>query len=254
MTAASKNPAPENGENVLDDRALDAIRSILTEETKPEPRRRLSREKIDLAEEAPKIAPPPRKASFLPELESPEVVSSSAVVQPKRKSPKLSLAWIPSRRGAKTKEAKPARIPQSKEVAQEAGVISNLKAYRPKPAHIVLGALALLVLLRPWLVIGLTVLALLILVGVFLIAGYDGFWKGAMKLGRWYASRRPARAAVLHARLDRFAVRWDAILDRFPEGSVDALYLPDFGDLATAEDRHAEAMERRLSGLHEKGA
>jgi len=45
-------------------------------------------------------------------------------------------------------------------------------------------------------------------------------------------------------------VAWDGILDRFPEGTVDGLYLPDFGELAAADDRHTEAMDRRLSGLH----
>lgn len=91
---------------------------------------------------------------------------------------------------------------------------------------------------------------MIIITGVFLTVGYDGFWQGMIKFGRWYANRRPARAALLHARLDRFAVAWDGILDRFPEGTVDGLYLPDFGELAAADDRHTEAMDRRLSGLH----
>jgi len=49
---------------------------------------------------------------------------------------------------------------------------------------------------------------------------------------------------------DHLSVAWDGILDRFPEGTVDGLYLPDFGELAAADDRHTEAMDRRLSGLH----
>ncbi|MEH6647263.1 hypothetical protein [Sulfitobacter sp.] len=251
---ASKDSSPETAESKLDDGALDAIRSILTEETKPAPRRSLSREKTAPVEQPPEVAAPPRKASFFPELESAEAASDSVTAAPKKSRRKFPLGGILKRRAAKTQKAAPVRTPQPETVASSDGIVAKVKAYRPKPAHIALGALALVVLMRPWLVLGLVVLSLLILVGVFLIAGYDGFWQGVMKLGRWYANRRPERAAVLHARLDRFAVRWDAILDRFPEGSVDALYLPDFGDLATAEDRHAEAMERRLSGLHEKGA
>jgi hypothetical protein len=43
-------------------------------------------------------------------------------------------------------------------------------------------------------------------------------------------------------------------LDRFPEGTVDSLYLPDISELASAEARHDAAMERRLSGMSGKGA
>lgn len=70
-----------------------------------------------------------------------------------------------------------------------------------------------------------------------------------MGLGRWYARRRPNRAAELHRKLDAFAMKWDAVLDRFPEGSVDGLYLPDFGELATADARHDEALDRRFANL-----
>lgn len=251
---ASKDSSPETAESELDDGALDAIRSILTEETKPEPRRGLSRRKAAPIDPQPEVSAPPRKASVFPELESAETASESLAEVPKQTRRKFSLGGVSKRRAAKKQKVAPVRAPQPEAVVPNDGIVAKIKAYRPKPAHIVLGALALVVIMRPWLVIGLVVLSLLILVGVFLIAGYDGFWQGVMKIGRWYADRRPARAAVLHARLDRFAVRWDAILDRFPEGSVDGLYLPDFGDLATAEDRHAEAMERRLSGLHENGA
>lgn len=135
------------------------------------------------------------------------------------------------------------------------GRIAHLKArvtgYRPTPKHIIIAACALVVLMRPWLVVGLLLLTLLVFIGVFLILGYDGFWKRAMGLARWYARRRPSRAAELHRKLDDFAMKWDAFLDRFPEGTVDGLYLPDFGELATADARHDEALDRRLSSLRE---
>ncbi len=117
-----------------------------------------------------------------------------------------------------------------------------------------MGLFALVVLLRPWLVLGLFVLSLLVLIGVILTVGYDGFWQGVMKASRWYGKRRPHRAEALYAKLDRFAMRWDAFLDRFPEGTVDGLYLPDLEQLATAERRHDEAVARRLAGLQGKGA
>jgi hypothetical protein len=109
--------------------------------------------------------------------------------------------------------------------------------------------LALLVLFRPWLVVGVLLLTVFLILGVFLALGYDGFWRRGMAIGRWYAGRRPERAADLHNRLDAFAIKWDAILDRFPEGTVDGLYLPDFGEMAAADARHDAAMARRFDSL-----
>ena len=133
--------------------------------------------------------------------------------------------------------------------AKGAGLKPSVMSYRPTPKHVILAGIALLVLFRPWLVVGLLLLSLFVMVGVFLILGYDGFWRRAMGAARWYAQRRPDRAVELHRKLDNFAMKWDAILDRFPEGSVDGLYLPDFGDLATADKRHDEALDRRFANL-----
>ncbi len=131
---------------------------------------------------------------------------------------------------------------------------ARITGYRPTAKHIVLASIGLLIFFRPWLVLGLLFLSGFILTAVFLILGYDGFWRRTMGFARWYARRRPARSAVLHRKLDRFAMRWDAVLDRFPEGSVDGLYLPDFGDLAEAEARHDAALDRRFDSLREKEA
>ena len=107
----------------------------------------------------------------------------------------------------------------------------------------------MLIYFRPWLILGVLILSTLLIAGVFLILGYDGFWQRAMTMARWYAQRHPQRAAELHRKLDGFAMKWDAILDRFPEGSVDGLYLPDFGDAAAAEDRNNAVIDRRFSQL-----
>ena len=65
------------------------------------------------------------------------------------------------------------------------------------------------------------------------------------------SNRVEATTARLCSPLDDFAMCWDAILDRFPEGTVDALYMPDFGELAAADVRHDAVMERRLESLRE---
>lgn len=249
MTEVSKSSSKETAENALDENALNAIRSILTEETKPAPRRTSIREAMQPAAPSRAEAPLRSKARMLPEIESPDAAPEMQSTPPKTARWKNPLA-----RKSKATKPEPMRAPRPDTKRADAGIADKIKAYRPTPAHVALAAFVLLVVLRPWLVLGLTFLSLFIIVGVFLIAGYDGFWQGVIKFGRWYANRRPERAAVLHARLDRFAVAWDSVLDRFPEGTVDGLYLPDFGDMATAEDRHAQAMERRLSNLQGKGA
>lgn len=237
----------------LDADSLSAIRSILTEEEKPAPRRKTQRSERVNAEAVPVKVSISRKSDAFPPLESAEADedASIAAIKPKR-------GFSFRRKAAKPKRAnpKPSAPPRQASTAagEGNGIMDRIRAYRPTVAHIVLACLALFVLMRPWLVVGLLLLSVVVLVGVFLIAGYDGFWQGVVNVSRWYAKRRPSRAAAIHARLDRFAVGWDSILDRFPEGTVDALYLPDFGDLAQADARHGEALDRRLAGLNETGA
>lgn len=240
----------------LDAESLNAIRSILTEEDAPKPARRFGREPVIDDQKVPQeVAPLRRKADDLPPLSSADAASEKVAAPAKKRfSLRRKHEAVEQRHPEPRMAPAAAREPvqPSVEAAEEGGWMQRIKAYRPKPVHIALGAFALLVLTRPWLVFGVAVLFAIIFVGVFLIVGYDGFWKGVMKLGRWYAKRNPERAVLVNKRLDAFAMRWDAILDRFPEGSVDSLYLPDFGDLANADKRHEEAVDRRLAGLAEK--
>lgn len=259
MTNASQTPLHDNTEAELDANSLNAIRSILTEEVAAAPRRTARSQgpaqgqglAAEETETPRAVAGLRRKADAFPELDEPAHSPNAENYEDLRSPTKRRFSFGRKRAAAHAHVARPAAPYEPSEEAR--GGIAKLKAYRPTPKHIALAAIALLVFLRPWLVLGLVFISLFILTGVFLAVGYDGFWRGVMKLSRWYASRRPERAAALHTRLDRFAMRWDAVLDRFPEGSVDALYLPDFGDLATADRRHDEAMDRRLSGLQENG-
>ncbi|MBB3993114.1 hypothetical protein GGR95_000742 [Sulfitobacter undariae] len=259
MVVSSDNSSKETTatELELDESSLEAIRSILTEEIAPKPRRGLRLGGGSDAE--PEAVSKPRsKADIFPPLQRPITQAEEDLRTEAAPRSRFSLRRKP-------KAAKPKAIPKPK--AQKAipaaprdsanigdGLISRLKGYRPKPAHIALACLVLFTVFRPWLMAAILFLMVFTVVGVFLVLGYDGFWQAALKIGRWYANRRPERAVELHARLDRFALKWDAFLDRFPDGTVDSLYLPDFGEIATADDRHSEAVERRLAGLHGKGA
>lgn len=253
MTSAPKTSPRKTGstETELDESSLSAIRSILTEEAAPAPHSRFSR--VRPAEPVAGAAPTRRKADALPDLLH-ATGAEPAMVQKSQRKRGLSFGRKTAQSKARAVEPTVENAPVQRSRPDEDSLIMRLRAYRPSIVHMILAAFVLLVLLRPWLVLGLMVFWILIMIGVLLIAGYDGFWHGVVKASRWYASRRPSRANALHAKLDCFAVRWDAILDRFPEGTVDGLYLPDFTELATADARHDEALERRLAGLQEKGA
>lgn len=230
----------------LDPESLAAIRSLLTENLPGQPEARSTAKPAActdapdyaVANETPSdIRRTARKANSFPKIEH--------ITELPEHTAKASIA-----------KAKRTRMPGSRFALE--GKLDSLKArvkeYRPTPRQIVLASLALIVFFRPWLVLGLLFLGMFVLLGVFLILGYDGFWRRAMGVGRWHARRHPERSVELHQKLDAFAMKWDAILDRFPEGSVDGLYLPDFGEIAEADARHDAAMGRRLDSLRESEA
>lgn len=120
---------------------------------------------------------------------------------------------------------------------------------RGKGRYLIWGLLCLFAVLRPWLVVGLVVFAVILLIGALLILGFDEFWEQVAKLVRWYGKRRPQRAVALHRMLDGFAMTWDGILDRFPESWVDGLYLPDFSELEAAAKRAEAAHTKRFADM-----
>ena len=44
-----------------------------------------------------------------------------------------------------------------------------------------------------------------------------------------------------------------AQLDRFPDGMVDGLYLPDFQSIQVTDEQHDAVVDARLSRLHAEG-
>ncbi|PTX62599.1 hypothetical protein C8N31_11819 [Sulfitobacter mediterraneus] len=219
----------------LDPQSLAAIKALLVEEVPDDPAVIAA-----AATEAYRKAPEPepeterRAAQAFPDL------AESAPAQPSKKS--------------RFKRAKPARAatkPQRAGSGRMDALKAQITGYRPTPRHILLASAALLIVFRPWLVVGLVLLALMLLGLTFLVLGYDGFWLRAMGAARWYANRNPDRAGELNRKFDTFALKWDAFLDRFPEGTVDGLYLPDLGDIAQRDARHEEVLDRRMQNLRE---
>lgn len=211
----------------LDPKALAAIRDLLVSETATE----AEVPTPELPDPAPVRHTNTAGLARLPDI-------APAPVSPQRATAK------------RTAKRKPAKRP-TKGPGLFRRMISSCVGYRPSAKVVLWAGFALLLFLRPVLVIGLSLLAALVMIGVFLVVGYDRFWRGAMRAARWYASRHPDRAAAMHEKLDAFALKWDAVLDRFPEGSVDGLYLPDFDSMVTADARHDATMERRFADMAE---
>ncbi|WP_150120921.1 MULTISPECIES: hypothetical protein [unclassified Sulfitobacter] len=79
--------------------------------------------------------------------------------------------------------------------------------------------------------IGVLAILGMILCGALMIVGEERVMYHLTRLFGAMHRRNPKRAARLYAGLDAFACQWDAFLDRFPEGAVDAFYLPDLNVL-----------------------
>lgn len=246
MPTEMKSPPSRNEDardaDELDAHSLAAIRSLFEEEQAEEAAAVTSGPKGETASSDVQVVEPAQTDATYR-----EPVTADVPVQPTRRdSPP-----VPTPETIRTTEAPQPARPTGNAGSGVGRLLEPITSYRPTPKHIALGALALLVLFRPWLVVGVIVISGFVMLCTFLILGYDGFWERAIAFGRWYARRSPDRAARLHRKLDDIALRWDTFLDRFPEGWVDGLYLPDFGELATADARHDAVLDKRLSEMRE---
>lgn len=245
---------PQNDLADLDADTLSAIRNLVTEtDIEPDHPPAAASDQVDAAAapapvakrvKARKTAEPVQHVAAQPE--APRRAPRGPVehvIAPQENAP----APKPKGRIGQAIDAKKAAL-----AGRAAEAKASVLGYRPTVKHMLIAAAVLLVVFRPWLVVAIVLFNIVLLIGVFLVLGYDGFWKKAMALGRWYARKRPQKSAELHKKLDRFAMRWDEILDRFPEGTVDALYMPDFSELEQADARHDAVMARRLGALGDK--
>lgn len=177
---------------------------------------------------------PPRKADTLPKIAAAEVDDTASL--------RTLMAGQPGRRITKRKELKPQ--------GRFSAAIERFKHGEFSMLPLVLVAAVWAAIYAPFIVLGVLVLTLAISAVFFVILGYDGFWSMMMSVAGKYIRRRPSQSGVWRQRINRLTDRTDAILDRFPEGSVDALYLPDFSQYAKDEKRHEDVVARRLAGLH----
>ncbi|MEX0370077.1 MAG: hypothetical protein AB3N09_05550 [Tateyamaria sp.] len=216
---------PGESQTATEEETMSMIRSVLSEEEAPKPT-------------APKMVAAAAKRAF---------VARSVEAAPRRRSsdlpPLAASDDVPA-----PKQPKRTRS-FSRLMAAPMHLIARVRAFHPTTRQLALVSMALLVVVRPhWFVLG----AVLVLVAVtltFLTFGADRIWRALSAVLTRIEARDNVRAAVLRDRLDRFACRWDAVLDLFPEGMVDGLYMPDLQALQQAEIDHQNVVARRLDRM-----
>lgn len=120
-----------------------------------------------------------------------------------------------------------------------------------KRRHFLLIGFVAAVVFFPKVVVFSVLFSLLMVVMAFYIAGGEQIWRGVILGLHDLAERDPRRAARIRYRLDKLANTWDGILDKFPTGSVDSLYMPDFQALSLDEARNEVRLKERLERLRE---
>jgi hypothetical protein len=165
------------------------------------------------------------------------------------------------RRAEKTAAEAPAPSKQNLEKARRAKAPTKRKIAltrlsapkvlgRIKPRWLALGILLYCAMAYPILIVAPFFAVLTLVLGAFAIFGADRVWHDVGQLFSRYEARNPKKATRLLKRLDAFAIHWDAFLDRFPEGWVDGLYLPDLADREERLRREEAILDARLERMH----
>lgn len=190
-------------------------------------------------------------------LTKPKAALAASLRAVQKAAPKdTSKVEISSKLEAKTSEPTAAEV-EADGAVQESSQGSRLSfkgersnvSFIPKRKHAIMAGVLGIAFFRPsWIIFGLILFAVFVL-AVFAVCGADRVWGFVIRLLERVAGRSPERAQGFVKRLDAFAMRWDGVLDRFPEGMVDGLYLPDFQSIIEAGDRHSAAINARLDQL-----
>ena len=115
-----------------------------------------------------------------------------------------------------------------------------LLSYRPRPRHIALLMLGVIVLSMPWLIPVLILLGLVMTMVSYLTLGHD---RSAELIARWYgwlARRNPQGAERFRSTAARVSARLSVWAGYLPESWTSGLYLPDFA--------HPDDASEKLSG------
>ena len=133
-------------------------------------------------------------------------------------------------------------------------LLSRLKMpQKIKRKYVIWASLALIAVIRPLWLFTPFLLTLFAFLGAIVLFGAGRTWRAVMRVFKLFVRQSPEKAHRFAKRMDRVALRWDGFLDRFPEGSVDGLYLPDFQSIQDVEKQHDVAVDARLSRMQAEG-
>ena len=133
-------------------------------------------------------------------------------------------------------------------------VIFKVRTYRPERKSILLTSLVLLVLLKPFMMIGWSLVAAFALLLTFLFLGGDRFWRMVIVLFRAFARRNPSAARVVKLRAYVIARKWNRLMEWVPQGLADCISAPDLREMIAADARHEVALHDRLNRLNRDAA
>jgi len=106
-----------------------------------------------------------------------------------------------------------------------------------KTKHVVLTMALLIAILRPWLVIGVTLALLMIFAITYLSLGHERF--AEVLLARWlrFKQRKPKKAEQYFNKATQLVEQYNAKVARLPEAMAERLTLPDLAELEKEDDR-----------------
>lgn len=205
-------------------------------------------------ENSSKLAGPAKPShKTLPSLADPSDASDAGQAPAPRRSHK---AVVPSPLAVAKKIFRLPRLPKIDAAKVKAPVMRRAKTVKPTPRpflgkhHIVMLAVIVLMAFRPGLVFSVAAIWFLGMALLFVVAGPTRVWKAVGWTVNSYGKFNKPHADAILDWLDDVAVRWDAVLDRFPDGLVDGLYMPDFANLEELSAAHDAVLEDRLKRLH----
>ncbi len=110
-------------------------------------------------------------------------------------------------------------------------------AKKIKTKHVCLAVAALVIILRPWLVVGVLLTLLMVFAITYLSLGPERF--GEIIKARWllFKKRKPEKAEQYFKKATELTEQYNAKIAKLPEKFADALTLPDLAELEKEDDR-----------------
>ncbi|MCJ7874994.1 hypothetical protein [Phaeobacter sp. J2-8] len=230
-------PGADDGGPVDDPTTL-AIRALMAEENAatPEPAKpapaQLEPAQPEPAQPEPTLAKPtnPRR----------DIISRPVVLPQAEASAPTDAMDPPAKR-----RNRPHAGPRREGVMAIMGHIRRFLRRPDAPRTLALGALVIVVLVRPWLVVAVGLLALLTAAVVYFSLGPDRVCDLVVS---WYTrlrERDPDRAEAIRQRASDASARFAKLLDRLPASWTQGIYIPDFEpDTELLDDTRPDPFDR----------